>query len=244
MTSLTNRPDLESNAFSARENTERMSKYNKANLGIESPIEEIDSYKKLALDTMMDTLWERVFYVSSMDGPAVTTTSSAELFSGATRQSDTSSGKFLSVRRPCKFRCLFYFNGTDATDSTAYIGTAGTSTTDTGITSINQDGMEYAALKIEDGAVTIKTRSASGFTEKATGRTITDDTTYILEINFSPNERADFFLDNDYLGSITDFIPGESVYKTFFPMMVSLKRSSGTNTKVTVESWEFIQLKE
>jgi hypothetical protein len=200
-----------------------------------------DVFKELMKDIIFDLVWDEVFYISSMDGPAATTTSASELFSSATRQADTSAESFLSTDRISKFRCHFYFNGTDVTDCTAYIGSMGTATTDTGITSINQTGMEYLAIKVTNGVVTLVSKSHLGSKEKSTQYTITDDTTYRLDINYFPRERAEFYINGKFVGGMTEYLPGQPNIVTFFPLMVSITRGGATNRNVTVESWEFIQ---
>lgn len=200
-----------------------------------------DVLRDIFKDFIVDLVWDEIFYISSMDGPAAETTSASELFNTSTRQADTSAESFLSTDRVSKFRCHFYFNGTDATDCTAYIGTVGTSTTDTGITSINQSGMEYLAIKITNGVVTLESKSHIGSKSKPTQYRITDDTTYRLDINYFPRERAEFYINGKFVGGITEYLPGQPNIATFFPLMVSIIRGGSTNRKVTVESWEFIQ---
>lgn len=202
---------------------------------------DIDDYREIDSDYFREALWNSVFYHSSFNGPAVTTTSSSELFSASTREGDTSSGKFLRTDLPSKFRCHFYFNGTDSLDSTTYIGSFGTSTLDTGISTINQSDMEYSALKVVNGDVSVVCKNGNKTTIRATGERIVDSTTYVLEMQYYPNERIDFFLNDRPLGSITDALPINANVITYFPLMISIKRGSSTNRKVTVENWEFIQ---
>lgn len=206
--------------------------------------EQKQEFGVLMSEQVGDVFWNDVFYISSMNGPAAETTSSSELFSGSTREADTSSGKFLTYDTDSKFRCHFYFNGTDALDATAYIGTVGTSTLDSGISSINQSDMEYVALKVYNGNVFITAKSSDGTTELETEKRIIDDTTYKLEIKYVPNEYAEFFFDDESIGAITQNLPKGENAITFFPLMVSIQRSSGTDRKVTVESWEFLQTRK
>lgn len=200
-----------------------------------------DVFNNITSEKIQDILWYNIFFTSSMNGPAATTTSASELFTLLTREADTSGSEYLSEKRVSKFRCLFYFNGTDALDSTAYIGSMGTFNDSTGLTSINQAGMEYLALKSVNGTVTIVGKNESDTTEKSTNVRITDDTTYILEIHFFPKERADFYIDGTFVGSITESLPKQKDVVTFLPLMVSITRGGATNRTVTVESWEFIQ---
>ena len=206
-----------------------------------SPIEEIDDFVELSGDYLADTLWNKVFYHSSFSGPAAETTSASELFSGSTRESDTSGKKYLSPERVSKFRCHFYFNTTDSFDSTTYIGSFGTFTSDTGLTSINQTGVEYIALKVDDSNLSLVSKNANGNGSNLIPQTITNDDTHVLEMHFFPRERVDFYLDLEYVGSISEFLPTELDVVTYMPLMLSIQRQSAINRKVTIESWEFIQ---
>lgn len=226
---------------SVRDNKKQIELAKMSQLKVEGNHIHSDNFNDYIRDYILDIIWKNLFFVSSLDGPSVTTTSASEKFDSGTRQSDTSSGKFLSLDRQSRFRAHFYFNGTDSLDSTTYIGTCGTATTDTGLTSINQNEMEYIALKIDDGTVTLESKSQNGNTSKSMGIIINDNTTYVLEVVYSPGERAEFFLNNDYIGAITDNLPTGIDMVTFFPLMVSITRGASTNRTVTIESWEFIQ---
>ena len=200
-----------------------------------------DEFFELTADRVLDILWDKVFFVSSMNGPAVTTTSASEKFDINTREADTSGQKYLSIDSSARFRCHFYFTGTDSFDSTTYIGSHGASTLDSGITSINQEEMQYLALKIDASKLSIVGKNFGGTTQKDLNITIEDDSTHTLEINYFPKERADFLLDNETIGSITESLPSNLDILTVFPLLVSITRIGSINRSVTVESWEYIQ---
>lgn len=200
-----------------------------------------DQLRELIKERIQDIAWEDFIHFSSLDGPAVQTTSSAEKFDTATRQADTSSQKFLTSKAESRFRCHFYFNGTDSLNSTTYIGSFGTATTDLSITSINQEEMEYTALYIQNGEVYLKQKNSEKTVEKKVGIQISDDTTQTLEMRYYPRERVDFFLNNVFIGAMTEAMPSSQDVVTYFPLLVSIKRAASTNRKVTVESYEFLQ---
>lgn len=209
-----------------------------------SDFSELRDFNEVTGDYIADTLWNKVFYTNSMDGPAVTTTSSSELFSIATRQADTSRGRYLAPLRESRFRCAFYFeSAVGAADCTAYIGSMGSSTLDSGITSINQSEMEYIAFKITNGVVTLNSKNLDGKKVQKSISLATPNWSqqHSLEILYFARERADFYFDNQYVGSISEVLPSGVDSLTYFPLMVSLTRSGGTNRTVTVESWEFLQ---
>lgn len=194
-------------------------------------------------DSVIDIFWNRIYYTNTMNGPSVSTSGASEKFDTATREADTSSGKFLRSDKESKFRCLFYFNSIDATDSTTYIGSMGAATTDTGLTSINQDEVSYVALKVVNGVCSIVSKNPKGTSSKEIKTLITDDTTYTLEIDYFPREKIDFTIDGEVVGTIVDRLPPVKDVVTFFPLMVSITRTGSTDRTVTVESWEFIQQK-
>lgn len=201
-------------------------------------------FSELSSDFIMNVFWNKVFYYSTLDGPATTTTNNNEVFTLATRQALTYNQLYRYSDRPCRFRASVYFNA-DGDQTQTYIGTGGTSTLETGITSINQEEMEYVAVYFEEGNVKIKAKNFDGTTEKETQFTIDDsDKTYLVEIDYYPKERADFYLDKEYLGSITENLPTGVDAITYFPFMVSLQRISATNKTFTVEAYEFIQPKQ
>ena len=204
------------------------------------PTEKDQLYDVIA-DGLVDVMWNNIFYVSSLNGPAVTTIDASERFDISTREGDTSSGKYLDIESPARFRCHFYFNGTDSLDSTTYIASHGTATTGIPGSTITADTIEFAGLKVVDGDVSIVCQDFRGTTEKLLVQKIVDDTTYKLEIIFNPRESATFYLNDEYMGAISQNIPSNIKAVTLFPLMVSITRGGGTNKKVTIESYEYIQ---
>lgn len=211
-----------------------------------SDVDEIQDFSELTSEYILDSIWQNVTFFSTLDGPVVTTTNNDEVFNGASRQALTSNTVFRYSDKACRLRANFYLGtsgSNDLDDLNLYIGTGGTSTLETGITSINQSEMEYVAFVINEGQVKIASKNLVGSTEKETQYYIDDGATYSVEIRYYPGERADFFLNDNFLGGITETLPTAINCPTYFPFMTSLQRVSATNKSATIEFWEFIQQK-
>jgi len=205
-----------------------------------------DQSKGIASDAVAlhlgEILWSKVFYIASFATSSTDTTTTEVLPAGG-RESDTTAGKQFRPERPSKFRTAFYL-GTNISKLTAYIASPGLLfTTSTIPSSILDSKISFVGIKIDsDGDVSLITSLRGVTTTKATGVTITDDTTNILEINYFV-KYADVYLNNVSLGSIPCDILSSTQFEVFFPFISSVGSSDGTSVNLTLDSYEFMQLR-
>ena len=201
--------------------------------------EKQDSNREIINNKIADSLWRNIFYTSAFTPFTVIVSSGTE---ENERYQDSTSTRFLSVDQPSKFRCTFYFGGTGyGAGATAYITTMHVRT---GLSvPILSNGAEFVGLKIVNNQVYLCSYKNINTSEKLIDikKTIVLDETVVLEIRFSPRERADFYINNEYVGTISENLPSNNAPLIFFPFFCSMKRSDSLDHKLNIEYFEFIQ---
>lgn len=196
--------------------------------------------REMVNDKIMDSVWNNFFYTSAFTPFTLIVTTDTE---GIERLRDTSGNLFLSTDRPSKFRCSFYFGNTGyGAGCTAYITTMHVRTA-VGTVPILSNGAEFVGLKIVNNLIYLCTYDNKTGNEKLinTNKTIVLDETVLLEINFYPQERADFYINNKYIGTITQNLPSNNNPIIFYPILCSLKRSDALSHNLNIDYYEFIQ---
>lgn len=202
-----------------------------------------DTIRDVVKDKLMETVWNDYFYASGFSPFTLTVSTGSETFE---RLRDTTEGNFLVPSRSCKLRVGFYFGGAGLGDNaTTYITTAHVRTDVASLTTIDANGAEYVGIKIVDNEVFLIAHNEGQKKTiiKKTKETIVLDETNILEIQFFPNERADFFFNNVYVGSISEGLPN-STPVVFYPLFCSMLRSDGTTHILNIDFYEFIHLRK
>lgn len=204
-------------------------------------IEQQDSIREIIADSIINILWDKVFYLSSFAAESVTTSSSTEDVTA--KEVDTSEGKKFDPSLDSRYRVNFYVN-TGQTNITAYICSPATNTTfTTDVPIADSDNISYVGIKIT-GTIVYLVSKTKGQTEKLvrTNKTITDNTTHTLEIFYRPVS-SDIYFDNELIGSISNNLLTNGEMSTFYPYLTSVKSSSGS-VNLTLENYEFAQKKK
>lgn len=154
------------------------------------------------------------------------------------RESDTSVGRRFKPSRESRFRTTFYI-ADGLSSSTNYITAPAISTQSTIGTTINDGDKSYVGIKIVNGAISLVSNVSGTETTIATGTTISDDSTNLLEINYYISHATVSFNDT-IIGDISCNLLSES-FITFFPFLTSIKSTDGTAVNLTMEAYEFLQ---
>jgi len=200
--------------------------------------------KRVASDAVADEisniLWNNISFTSSFATASITTTSpsTTELLDANGRESDTSQGRRFKPNRPSKFRCSFYLDfGTS--QSTIYIASPAVMSTATIGTSITESTKSFVGIKIVAGAVSASSSVAGVITNIATGITILEDITNVLEIQYYITH-ATILFNGAVIGDISCNLLATTL-ETFLPFLITIKSGNGNTTNLTMESFEFIQ---
>ena len=202
-----------------------------------SPTEK-DQLFEIVSEGLFDILWNKVFFLSSFATTSVTTSSSTEDLTA--RAPETSENKYLSPKEKSRLRISFYLN-TGQTNSIVYIG-LGTSSSQSAPTAIASTTNSFAGVKIDQSI--IKLAAYNGETDVETlinsTKTITDNTTHVIEFRYAPGQSVEVLFNNERIGEIA--VPYDFAKKTevFFPYITSVSSVSGS-VNFTLESYEFIQ---
>jgi hypothetical protein len=201
-----------------------------------------DGVLEVVNDKVADSVWEGFFYHSGIT-PMGTISSVADAEDFDRFRISVGESNTLSVLRPTKMRVAFYFDdGTVGGEGcTAYITTAHTRNTTTPILATNA---EFVGFKIVDGEFYIMSYNRGQSKISKTNITVSGTTSYLCEIRYYPRERADFFIDDKYVGSISQHLPittsfdSTYVYNTLY---ISVKGSDSGTHDLVVDYYEFIQ---
>lgn len=202
--------------------------------------EQQDSMREIISDKLSDSIWNKFFYTSGFTPFTLIVTSDTE---GIERLRDTSGDLFLSVDRPTKFRVSFYFGSTGlGAGCTTYITTAHVRSV-SGTVPILDNGAEFVGIKIINNRIYLCSYVDSKKKEVLidTNKVIVLDETVILEIQYFPRERADFFINNVYIGTITGNLPNNNHPIIYYPIFCSLKRTDGLSHNLNIDYYEFLQ---
>jgi len=202
--------------------------------------EQQDSMREIINDKIAESTWNNFFYASDFVPFTLIVTSNTE---GNEKLRDTTGNKFLTVDKPTKLRVAFYFGNTGlGAGCTAYVTTCHVRTV-SGTAPILGNGAEFVGLKIVNNKIFLCSYVDANKTETLVdiNKTIVLDETILLEIQFFPRERADFYINNVYVGSITGNLPSNNNPIIYFPLFVSLLRTDALNHNVNIDYYEFIQ---
>lgn len=204
--------------------------------------EQKTAIREIISDKIDDIIWDKHFYTSAFTPfTVITGASTTEVIE---RLRDTSGNLFLSVDMPTKFRVSFNFGSspTFGNDCTCYITTVHVRSV-SGTTPIKANGAEFVGIKIVDNRIYLCSYLDETETEKLidTQKDIVDDETVILEVQYFPRERADFYINNEYVGSITGVLPKNNTPIIFFPIFCSLKPSVASVHTLNIDYYEFLQ---
>lgn len=201
------------------------------------------SLNKVIGHNLLDILWDNIYYNSSFAAESVTTSSGTEDLTA--KEVDTTGGKKFSAMLDSRFRVNFY-STTGQSNMTAYILSPAISTdtsyaATTGPIATNTY-LSYVGIKVVLGVVYLVSSVAGVEKLTVTDKTITDDTTHTLEINYRAGQSADIYYDNEFLGSIETRMQVINDIATYFPYLTSVKSASGS-VNLTFENYEFAQVK-
>lgn len=208
--------------------------------------EEKRDLLEVVQDAIADVLWDNIYYIPSFEASFKDTTSSTEQVD--VKEVDTSEGKQFNPSRPCRFRINFYLED-GATASTVYILSPAVSTDPTFTTGVplsTNDFFSYVGIKIVNGDLFLVSKGTNGgeeVTRKTTVR-ITDASTNTIEFNYRPNQSTDVLFNKKTVGTISNpRLSPTKPFFTFYPYLTSIKSNTGALVNITVESFEFLQLK-
>lgn len=201
-----------------------------------------DGIREVVDDKLADSIWNSFFYHSGIT-PVGTLTSAANAEDVERFRISVGDSTILSVARPTKMRVAFYFDDgtTGGAGCNLYLTTAHTRSTATPI--LDTDA-EFVGFKVAGGVFNLVTYNRGRITLVPTSKEVDGEASYLCEVRYFPKERADFFIDNKYVGTISSNLPNTtsfgaaSVYNT---LHCSLQGTDGGTHNVVVDYYEFIQ---
>lgn len=218
---------------------------NNTKINRDTDIEYLDDVKNVIFESIADYLWDGLYIISSFEGPTVTMSSSTE--NVTIKEVDNSEGRTFDPRKPSKCRLNFYL-GSGQTNSTVYLLSPAVSKDPafgTNVPLSTNTHISYVGIKIIQTIVYLVSYDHFTGAEKLirTDKTVTDDTTHTLEINYRPGESADIHFDNQHIGSIECNLIKDASITTFYPYLTSIKSASGS-VNLTLEQFQFLQAKK
>lgn len=208
------------------------------------PWEQQDAIREIVNDKISQSIWNNFFYTSAFT--PFTVIINAGTPTKVERLRDPSVPYFLSTDMPTKFRCNFDFGDTGFGDTvTAYVTTAHVRTV-SGTDPILSNGAEFLGLKIVNNNVYLVSYKDSTKTENVIDikKRLTLDETISLEIQFFPRERADFYINNIYVGTMTGSLPNNPTPLIYYPILCHMTATDGGNHKLNMNYYEFIQVRK
>lgn len=201
------------------------------------------SLNKVISKNLLDILWDNIYYTSSFAAESITTSSATEDLTA--REVDTTGGKKFTPKLDSRYRVNFYI-GSGQTNITAYvlspaISTDTTYAATTGPVATNTF-LSYVGIKVVLGTIYLVSSVEGNEITIATEKSITDDSTHTLEINYRAGQSADIYFDNEFIGSIQCKMRIVNDIATYFPYLTSVKSASGS-VNLTIENYEFAQVK-
>ena len=201
-----------------------------------------DGIREVVDDKLADSIWNSFFYHSGIT-PVGTLTSSGGTEDVERFRISVGDSTTLSVLRPTKMRVAFYFDDgtTGGEGCNLYLTTAHTRSTATPI--LGSD-VEFVGFKVVSGVFNLITYNRGRATLVPTSKEVVGETSYLCEVRYFPKERADFFIDNKYVGTISTNLPSTTdfdatyVYNT---LHCSLQGTDGGTHNAVVDYYEFIQ---
>lgn len=201
-----------------------------------------DGVRDIVNDKIADSVWDGFFYHSGITPFGnISSVGNAEDFDRFRISAEESNT--LSVARPSKMRVAFYFDdgATGGEGCTTYITTCHTRNTTTPILS---SVAEFVGFKIDDGVFYIMSYNRGLSKTSKTSITVSGRTSYLCEIRYFPRERADFFIDKEYVGSISQYLPSTVSFDTsyvFNTLYISVQGTDGGTHDLVTDYYEFIQ---
>lgn len=195
-----------------------------------SPIER-DQLFEIIKDGVSELVWNKFFYVSAAD-PAGSALTAGQAYS----DSETNEQITLSILKPSKFRCVFNLLAYN-TGGTAYITSHHVRPVNVGYNIGESDG-EWCGFKIDSEGLTAMNFKLGKTTEVLIKDDLATGDDMILEIQFFPRERADFYLNGVLRASISDNLPSDAsleIYAWHFSEVLS-----GGST-LDIQRVEFLQ---
>lgn len=201
-----------------------------------------DGVREVVDEKLADSIWNSFFYHSGIT-PVGTLTSAANAEDVERLRISVEDSTTLSVARPTKMRVAFYFNDgtTGGAGCNLYLTTAHTRST---VSPILGTDVEFIGFQVLNGLFYLISYNRGKTTVKTTNITVSGVTSYLCEVRYYPRERADFFINNKYMGTISTNLPSTTdfgstyVYNT---LHCSLKGSDGATHNMIVDYYEFIQ---
>jgi hypothetical protein len=185
-------------------------------------------------DGISDLIWNKFFYISESD-PVGSAISSG----GAYSDSETNDQATLSIKRPSKFRCVFNLLAYN-TGGTSYITSNHIRPVNFGYSVGDSDGA-WSGFKIDASglsAVNFNKGEQSEIlleTDLATG----DD--FIVEVQFYPRERTDFYINNVLRASLANNLPSDESLEIYSWQYYEVLSGGST---LDIQRVEFLQEKE
>lgn len=213
-----------------------------------SPPEEKDNANEAIYDSLSSFFFDKVRFISF---PFTEVTSdhtdyyqSTTLYSGESRLTDTSEGKYMNPSRASRMRCSFYVHNADAL--TGYILSPAVYDSFSSLNTISSMSIlrSYVGVKFKLGEIFVVVKETNRpETEYKTGLSFSgtgDSDTWLLEIKYFV-ENTEIYINDTFIGRYkTDFGKTQTNY-TYLPLLSPAISSDGTGVNITLENYQFIQ---
>jgi len=192
---------------------------------------EKDQLFEIIKDGISDLVWNKFFYISVAE-PTVSALTSGQSYS----DEETNNQTTLSILKPSKFRCVFNLLAYNP-GGTAYITTNHIRPVNVSYNIGENDGA-WSGFKIDTNGLSAMNFNKGFSTEIVIDSDLTTGDDMVLEIQFFPRERADFYLNGEKRASIADNLPSDEsleIYSWHFSEVLS-----GGST-LDIQRVEFLQ---
>lgn len=191
--------------------------------------EQKDSIQEIIAERIDDIVWDNFFYTAESDPGSL---SGNQTYG----QAETNNQLSLNVKNRSRFRAVF--NVLDLGSSKMYITTVHVRPVDF-FYSIEDGQGEWVGIEIETNGNMYATCYKKGQKSRfLLQEGVADADDYILEIRFFPGERADFYLNKELRGSITNNLPSDSSLEIYDWVFAHV--ASGTSD-LDLQRLEFLQ---
>lgn len=195
-----------------------------------STLDKQDEIKEIIQDSIQSIVWDDFFYISAAD-PAGSAISSG----GAYSDSETNSQITLSILKESRFRCVV--NLLAYNDNPAYITTNHVRPVNVSYNIGENDG-QWTGFRIDSDGLKIVNFNEGASTSSLVKTDLATGTDLLLEINYFPRERADYYVDGEFVGSISSNLPSDPTLEIFSWHFSEV--SSGGST-LDIQRVEFLQ---
>lgn len=209
------------------------------NLNRLSTPEQKRSAAEAVYELLSDFFFEQVNFLNSPGTVTSGDVTSTSNYGMALRVPDTSKGKYIRPDKKSKFRCLFYYED-NLTNTDGYILSPCVYQSSTAPTNVSQFN-SYLGIKVLSGNVSLVSKIRGREQLFPTQFKITDDTTYLLEMDYSGNT-LNVSIDGALIGSVSgDFSDTAYSLITVYPIIAPIRSVNGSTVKITFENYQYLQ---